>query len=133
MPVARMMHESQTRKSPMRFAHRRCRFVPIALAACVLCAASSAGAGVDHSAGARCQADALENWYCAADPQGSAVVDTLGRVVCAPGACVKQETQDQEEDWLCSSTPGGRAAAAPAGPICDGTCQPPEVTACKKL
>lgn len=116
----------------MSFSHRRCRFVPIALAAWVICAASSAGAAAEHSAGTHCRADALEKWYCAADPQGSAVVDKLGRVVCAPGACVKQETQDQE-DWLCSSTPGGRAAAAPAGPVCDGTCRPPEATACKKL
>ena len=118
----------------MSFAHRRSGFVPSALAACVICVASSAAAaGVDHSAGANCQADALKNWYCAADPKGSAVVDKLGRVVCAPGACVKQETQDQDNDWLCSSIPGGRAAAAPAGPVCDGTCQPPEATACKKL
>ncbi len=117
----------------MSFAHRRWRFVSIALAAGVIGAASSAGAAADHSAGVRCQTDALKKWYCAADPRGSAVVDKLGRVVCAPGACVKQETQDQEEDWLCSSTPGGTATAAPAGPVCDGTCQPPEATACKKL
>jgi hypothetical protein len=98
-----------------------------------LCAAASAGAAADHSRGERCQADALENWYCAADPQGSAVIDKLGRVVCAPGACVKQETQDQEE-WLCASMPGGNVAAVPAGPpVCDGGCRAPEATACKKL
>jgi hypothetical protein len=117
----------------MSFPNWRSRLVPIALAGWVICLASTAGAAADHSAGVRCQADALEHWYCAADPQGSAVVDQLGRVVCAPGACVKQETQDQEE-WLCSSEPGGRATAVPAGPpVCDGECRPPEATACKKL
>lgn len=116
----------------MSFGDRRCRFVPIALAASAICAAPNPGAAADHSAGAHCQADALENWYCSADSRGSAVVDELGRVVCAPGACVKQDTRDQDR-WLCSWTPGGRAAAAPAGPVCDGECRPPEATACKKL
>src|SRR4029453_13654995 len=125
--------EVETRMTPMSFPHRRSWLVPIALAGWVICAASSAGAAADHSTGARCRADALENWYCAANPQGSAVVDKLGRVVCAAGACVKQETQDQEE-WLCSSTPGGRATAVPAGPpVCDGECRPPAAAACPKL
>lgn len=106
-----------------------------ALAACLtlmIGVAAHAAGDVEHSAGARCRTDALEQWYCAADPEGSAVVDELGRVVCARGACVKQETQDGKE-WLCSTTPGGRAAAAPEGPSCDGGCRPPEATACRKL
>jgi hypothetical protein len=120
----------------MGFAHRRCRFVPTALAVTAIFAAPNPGAAADvaaeHSAGERCQADTLENWFCAADPRGSAVVDALGRVVCAPGACIKQDTRDHE-GWLCSWTPGGKAAAAPAGPVCDGECRAPEATACKKL
>ena len=107
-----------------------------ALAACLtflIGIAAHAAGDVEHSAGARCQTDALEQWYCAADPKGSAVVDPLGRVVCAPGACVKQETKDGKEEWLCSTTPGGTATAAPEGPRCEGRCRPPEATACKKL
>jgi hypothetical protein len=116
----------------MSSAHRRCKFISIALAGSAICAVSNADPAAEHSAGAHCRADALKNWYCAADPRGSAVVDELGRVVCAPGACVKQDTRDQQ-GWLCSSTSGGRAAAAPVGPVCDGECRPPEATACKKL
>jgi hypothetical protein len=119
----------------MDSANRRRAVVEIALVACLVCAAPSAHAVDDHSSGARCQPDALEKWYCAADPHGAAVVDKLGRVVCAPGECVKQENQDRQgkEDWQCSSTSGGRAEAAPAGPpVCDGKCIQPEATACKK-
>jgi hypothetical protein len=123
----------------MRFAHRpahrrrtTARAALAALWSCFLAAAAVAEPRVEHSDGARCQTDALEQWYCAANPEGSAVLDKLGRVVCAPGACVKQETPDEEE-WLCSTTPGGRAEAAPAGPRCDGECRTPEATACKKL
>ena len=118
----------------MRLDHRRRRVPSIALAACLTWFVNVAANAVDveHSAGARCLTDALDQWYCAADPRGSAVLDKLGRVVCAPGACVKQDTPDEEE-WLCSTTPGGRAIADPAGPRCDGDCRPPEATACKKL
>ena len=97
-------------------------------------APASARAADDHSAN-HCQPDALEKWYCAADPEGSAVVDNLGRVVCAPGACVKQSKRDDsaKEEWLCSTVSGGRAEAVPPGPpVCDGRCRAPEATACKK-
>jgi hypothetical protein len=84
------------------------------------------------SDGQRCKADALEKWYCAA-PRGSAVVDALGRVVCAPGACVKQDTPDPKDEWLCSWEPGGGATPVAGGPPeCDGKCRPPEATACKQ-
>jgi hypothetical protein len=106
--------------------------VPIALAAMAVCAAIHVHAEPQHSGGQACQADALEQWYCASDPQGTAVLDKLGRVVCAPGACVKLEVEG-EEDWTCASTPGGRAAVAPpASPVCDGGCRKPEATECKK-
>jgi len=104
----------------------------LAATACFVCAAPGARAAQQQSAGAHCASDALEQWYCAAAPRGSAVLDKLGRVVCAPGACVKQEVEGQE-DWLCSSLPGGRAEAAPpSSPVCDGTCRRPEATECKK-
>jgi hypothetical protein len=79
----------------------------------------------------RCLQDALDEWYCATDPRGSAVLDTLGRVVCAAGACVKQE--EEGEDWLCSAQSGGNAAWTPEGAVCDGECRAPEATACEKL
>ena len=116
----------------MRSIHRRRVAIVLAASAFALGVGANAGAETEHSSGERCLADALENWYCAADPRGSALVDELGRVVCAPGACVKQDTQDKEE-WLCSSTPGGTATAVPGGPpVCDGGCRPPEATDCKK-
>ena len=101
----------------------------------IACASSTAAhAQPTQHSGQHCLADALEKWYCAADPNGSAVLDSLGRVVCAPGACVKQETQDTKDEWLCSSEPGGAARAVPGGPPeCDGKCRQPEATACKQL
>jgi hypothetical protein len=118
----------------MRLDHRLGGVVSTPIAACLTCLAAIAAqaADVEHSGGARCQADALEQWYCAAEPKGSAVIDELGRVVCAPGACVRQRTEGKEE-WQCSTTPGGSAAAAPEGPRCDGACRSPVATACRKL
>jgi len=107
--------------------------LPIALAALVTCSALAArAADLEHSDGQTCRADALEQWYCASNPEGTAVVDKLGRVVCAPGACVKLEV-DGEDDWTCASTPGGKAVVAPpASPVCDGGCRKPEATECKR-
>ena len=107
------------------------RTLQILLATCVALSAAGVRAA-ERSSGANCKADALENWYCAADPLGSAVVDALGRVVCAPGACVRQQIEDKE-DWICSSVSGGKADATPPGPpVCDGGCRSPEATACRK-
>jgi hypothetical protein len=101
--------------------------VQFVLVGCVVCAAAPAAA----QARERCQQDALDEWYCAADPLGIAIVDALGRVVCAPGECVKPE--DEGGGWLCSSEPGGRASLSPEGPVCDGECRAPEATACEKI
>jgi hypothetical protein len=100
------------------------RLVQFLLAGCAVCAASAGWAQNP------CLQDALEEWYCASDPRGSAVLDTLGRVVCAPGACVKQE--EEGADWLCSAQPGGKAERTPEGIVCDGECRAPEATDCKK-
>ncbi len=108
----------------METAQRVLVLLQILLAACLVCSAASA-----QNEPKRCQTDALEKWYCAADPLGSAVVDKLGRVVCAPGACARPD----EQDWTCSSVSGGRATASPSGPVCDGECRAPETTACEKL
>ncbi|HKA13488.1 MAG TPA: hypothetical protein VKH41_00605 [Myxococcota bacterium] len=111
----------------MRSAHRQ--LVQILLATITAFIAVGARAAGDH-----CQADALEKWYCAIDPRGTAVVDNLGRVVCAPGACVKQDAREPDErEWWCASTPGGSATATPKRPVCEGGCRLPEATQCKKL
>jgi hypothetical protein len=99
--------------------------VQFVLVGCVMCAP------LVSDAQDRCQQDALEEWYCPTDPLGTAVLDPLGRVVCAPGACVKQE--DEGGGWLCSTEPGGNASSTPKGPVCDGECRAPEATACKKI
>ena len=112
----------------MRSALRARRFVQI-----VLVIAVASGAGGARAAGDHCQVNALRQWYCAMDPRGTAVVDNLGRVVCAPGGCVKQDARkEHEREWSCSSTSGGSARATPKGPVCDGSCRPPEATQCKK-
>jgi hypothetical protein len=108
----------------METAQRSLALLQILLAAFLACGASS----VENDP-KRCKTDALEKWYCATNPDGTAVVDDLGRVVCAPGACVKVE----EQGWICSSLPGGRAAATPKGPVCDGECRTPEATDCEKV
>jgi len=112
----------------METAQRGVSLVQILLAALIACGASSA-----QDEPKRCQTDALEKWYCAVDPHGSAVVDKLGRVLCAPGACAKPEVEEKEKDWICSSVSGGRATASPTGAVCDGECRAPEATACKKI
>jgi hypothetical protein len=119
--------------SPMSFALHG-RIAMAVLSAVAVCGSAAARADeFEHSAG-HCQEDALKKWYCAEDAKGSAVVDSLGRVLCAPGACVRQDTQDTKQEWLCSSESGGRAVAVPAGPPeCDGKCRAPETTACKQL
>jgi hypothetical protein len=76
----------------------------------------------------RCATDAMDEWSCAVDPRGSAVVDGLGRIVCAPGSCVKHE-----EEWVCSAVSGGAASSTPEGPVCDGECRGPEAKDCKKV
>ena len=108
----------------MQTALRGFVLLQILLAACVVCGAASA-----QDEPNRCRTDALEKWYCATDPQGTAVVDELGRVVCAPGACAKVD----EKGWVCSSVSGGRAAETPKGPVCDGECRAPEATDCEKV
>lgn len=86
------------------------------------------GAAAAQQQQQHCQSDALEEWWCAESPQGSAVHDNLGRVVCAPGACVMHE-----DEWICSWRPGGTAGASPEGPVCDGECRPPTTAECTKM
>lgn len=97
----------------------------------VACAAFATGVAALAPAWAQdppCAADALEEWSCAKEVRGSAVIDTLGRVVCAPGACV-----EYEGEWVCSSEPGGTAGLDPEGPVCDGECRAPSIQDCEKL
>jgi hypothetical protein len=108
----------------MQRAQRMFATTSIALAAAFVGGANGAPAESE-----RCRTDALDKWYCASDPHGTAVVDQLGRVVCAPGGCAKVD----ERGWLCSTVPGGKASLSPTGPTCDGECRAPEATACEKM
>jgi hypothetical protein len=74
----------------------------------------------------RCLQDALERWFCASDPNGSAVVDNLGAVVCAPGRCV-----EIDDDWECASLSGGGAERTPEGAVCEGGCRAPRAVDCE--
>lgn len=75
-----------------------------------------------------CASDALGETWCAKDERGSAVVDTLGRVVCAPGMCV-----EHDGEWTCSSVSGGSAGLSREGPVCDGRCQRPAMEECEAV
>jgi hypothetical protein len=107
----------------------------LALLQILLAAFFACGAANVENESKRCRTDALDKWYCASDPGGSAVVDELGRVVCAPGSCAKTDGKEGKEGkgWICSSISGGRAATTPEGPVCDGECRAPEATECKKV
>ena len=94
------------------------------LAAAALLAVVAADA---ESPQRRCQKDALDAWYCAADEKGVAVVDNLGVVLCAPGECV-----EVDDEWHCSSVSGGQAAATTDGPICEGSCRAPRAVDCSR-
>jgi len=75
----------------------------------------------------RCQTDALENWYCAKDPKGVAVIDNLGTVVCSPGRCV-----EADDEWQCSAVSGGAAGLTPEGAACEGGCRTPRAVYCER-
>jgi hypothetical protein len=126
VPLAWNLHGEKTRTAMRRSAKA---ILQILLAAGATCAAAPPLAAPR----VRCQADALGEWYCAAEPQGTAIVDNLGRVLCAPGACVKGDVKGDEKDWLCASKAGGRATSLPEGPRCDGECRAPEAKQCKKI
>ena len=75
----------------------------------------------------RCQSDALQQWYCAKDPKGVAVIDNLGAVVCAAGRCV-----EVEDELQCSAVSGGGAELTPDGPVCEGGCRAPRAIDCER-
>jgi hypothetical protein len=76
----------------------------------------------------RCLKNALEHWFCAADPRGVAVIDNLGSVVCAAGRCV-----EADDEWHCASDSGGRAELTPEGPVCEGGCVSPRSADCERM
>jgi hypothetical protein len=76
-----------------------------------------------------CLEDALGRRYCAPEESGTAVRDSLGRILCAAGACVQQE-----DVWHCAQAPGGSAYLTREGePECDGGCATPEPTNCEEI
>jgi hypothetical protein len=97
------------------------------LGAWVLLAALPAAAD-DERATERCLKNALERWFCAADPEGVAVIDGLGSVVCAKGQCV-----EADDEWHCSPASGGKAELTPEGPVCEGGCRSPRAADCERM
>jgi hypothetical protein len=87
---------------------------------------AAGAAAAQQSPAGRCIQDALGAWYCASDPRGSAQVDNLGAVVCAPGRCV-----EVGDEWECSSVSGGGAERTPDGPVCEGGCRAPRSVDCE--
>lgn len=75
----------------------------------------------------RCEQDAMEDWYCAVDAKGVAVLDKMGKVVCSPGLCV-----ESEGEWQCSAVPGGSAELSPVVPVCEGGCRTPSTLDCER-
>jgi hypothetical protein len=97
------------------------------LACLALALLAGSAAAEEEAPQGRCVKDALDNWYCASDEKGVAVVDNLGTVVCSPGACV-----EVEDEWQCSAVSGGRAALTADGAICDGGCRAPRAVECER-
>lgn len=89
---------------------------------------ASVAVAAEEPAPARCRTDALDQWYCASEPQGAAVVDSLGVVLCAPGGCV-----EVDGEWQCSSIAGGGAELTPSGPVCAGGCRTPRAADCQRM
>lgn len=80
----------------------------------------------------RCQQNALGATFCAEQEDGSAVINGLGEVVCAPGGCVRES--ETSTNWRCSSLPGGSARwEVGVGASCDGGCITPEQTRCVSM
>jgi hypothetical protein len=74
-----------------------------------------------------CVRDALERWYCASDPRGTAVLDNLGAAVCAPGGCL-----EADDEWSCSSVAGGSVRRTAEGVVCEGGCRAPRSVECTR-
>lgn len=100
-------------------------------AGCVLVAALAllafGVAGAETPQQRRCQKDALDQWYCAADPKGVAVLDPLGQVECSPGRCI-----EVEDEWQCSAVSGGGVQRTPDGFTCEGGCRAPRAVDCER-
>ena len=92
---------------------------------CLLIVALALMATSAAAAGPQCQKDALDQWFCPADPKGVAVLDNLGKVVCSPGRCI-----EVGDEWQCSAVSGGSAQQTPDGPVCEGGCRAPRAVDC---
>jgi hypothetical protein len=77
-----------------------------------------------------CQPDTMGNTYCAKSPGGVAVIDGLGQVACAPGACVNAGRD--EVVWRCSPVDSGWAQMGENGPECQGGCVDPSPNECQE-
>jgi len=87
-------------------------------------------AALATSSGAqRCVQLVSEKVFCATAPQGSAVSTTMGRAVCARGACA----QDRHGKWHCSRRAGGSAVLGPHGVQCEQGCYAPSSNQCRQV
>ena len=85
--------------------------------------------GINLSHAENCQTDAIGNIYCAPS-NGTAIKDTLGEIVCAPGQCVNKI----EGGHLCSNQQGGSVVIDQLSQIkCYGTCIEPTHRICQKM
>lgn len=67
--------------------------------------------------------------YCAAERDGTAVMDEQGVIVCGVGRCV----QDLYGQMMCSRAPGGDAVKTLDGVKCLGGCEPATQAHCERI
>jgi hypothetical protein len=79
--------------------------------------------------GQRCAEDSQRRVHCAHAPSGTAVVGTLGQVVCARGQCARTP----RGDWRCSRAAGGWAEPSGRGVDCELGCYSPSANECTAL
>ena len=68
--------------------------------------------------------------YCAAERDGTAVMDSRGGIVCGAGRCVQDVLSGQ---IMCSREPGGDAIRTLDGVSCLGGCEPATLVHCERI
>jgi hypothetical protein len=87
---------------------------------------SLSGAQQDGKGG--CTTDSIGQIYCS-PPNGGIMKDSIGRVVCGPGQCIKSSIGQ----IICSSQPGGYSAITSIGQIvCTEGCQQASQSTCQR-
>ena len=68
--------------------------------------------------------------YCAAERDGTAVMDSRGGIVCGAGRCVQDVLSGQ---IMCSREPGGDAIRTLDGVSCLGGCESATLAHCERI